>query len=161
MKLLYTSVVCAALASQALGQSAIDRYLSGTPTFTTVVDIGDTVYQPTDLGFKPNTNELWVLNRGMDSNGGSFIIVREAGMPGQVSQYRKDSHSGHFMTYASSMAWSDNGEWGAVSEIQNTASPTSTFMGPAIWLGDLNIFARVFQNNWVSGYPLGSHIDML
>ncbi|MEO8590328.1 MAG: hypothetical protein ABI432_13220 [Flavobacteriales bacterium] len=161
MKVLYTSIVLAAFTATASGQSAIDRYLSGPLTYTTVVDIGDTVYQPTDLGFKPNTNELWVLNRGMDSNGGSFIIVHDAGMPDQVSQYRKDSHSGHFMTYASSMAWSDNGEWAGVSEVQSTASPTSTFMGPALWLGDLNIFARVFQSNWVSGYPLGSHVDML
>lgn len=161
MKLLYTPIALALLAVPAMGQSVIDRYLSGSPTYTDIVDIGDTVYQPRDLGFKPNTNELWVMNRGMDSNGGSFVLVHNAGMPSQVSQFRKDSHSGHFMTYASAMAWSDNGDWAAVSEVQNTASPTSTFMGPALWLGDLNIFARVFQNNWVSGYPLGSHTDML
>ncbi len=141
-------------------QGIIDRYLTDPLTYTTIVDGGDQVSDPRDLDFQPHTNLLWVMNKG-GSSGGSMVIVHDAGLPGQTSEYRKDTHSGHFMVQASAMAFSDNGEWAAVSEVQNTASPTSTFMGPGLWLNDLNVFAEVFQNNWVSGLPLGSHIDML
>lgn len=154
---LSTAIVCALLANS---QQVIDRYLTDPLTYTNIVTSTDQVSQPRDLDFKPNTNELWVMNKG-GSNGGSMVIVHNAGLPGQTDVYRKDTHSSHFMIQASAMAFSDNGEWAAVSEIQNTSSPTSTFMGPALWLGDLDIFATVFQNAWVSGLPLGSHIDML
>ncbi len=146
---------------QAQGQvPVLDRYLTDPLVYTNIVTSAQQVSMPRDLDFKPNTNELWVMNRGT-SAGGSMVIVQNAGMSGQTSQYRKDTHSGHFMIQASAMAFSPNGEWAAVSEIQNTASASSTFMGPALWSGDLNIFAEVFQNNWVSGQPLGSHLDML
>ena len=130
----------------AISQSCIDRYLTDPLTYTNIVTSTDQVSQPRDLDFKPNSNELWVMNRG-GSNGGSMVIVKNAGLPGQTDEYRKDTHSSHFMIQASAMAFSENGEWGAVSEVQNTASPTSTFMGPGLWSGDPNIFATVFQNN--------------
>ncbi|MBL7965181.1 MAG: hypothetical protein JNM31_15205 [Flavobacteriales bacterium] len=148
------------LGTGAFAQLAIDRYLTDPLTYTTVVSASNQVSNPRDLDFKPNTHELWVMMRG-GSNGGDMVIVNNAGLPGQSSIYKKDSHSGHFMVQASAMAFSENGEWAAVSEIQNTASPTSTFMGPALWTGDRDIFATVFQNNWVSGKPLGSHLSML
>ncbi|MEO8590713.1 MAG: T9SS type A sorting domain-containing protein [Flavobacteriales bacterium] len=146
--------------ASAFGQSIIDRYLTDPLTYTTIVTSTDQVSQPRDLDFKPMSNELWVMNKGT-GNGGSMVIVHNAGLPGQTDVYKKDTHSSHFMIQASAMAFSENGEWAAVSEVQNTASPTSTFMGPALWSADPNIFATVFQNNWVSGYPLGSHLDML
>ncbi|MEO8067071.1 MAG: choice-of-anchor J domain-containing protein [Flavobacteriales bacterium] len=138
----------------------LDRYLTDPLTYTDIVTSTDQVSQPRDLDFKPNSNELWVMNKG-GTNGGSMVIVRNAGMPGQTDEYRKDTHSSHFMRVASAMAFSENGEWAAVSEIQSTAGGTSTFMGPGLWSGDLDIFATVFQNNWVNGFPLGSHRDML
>ncbi len=138
----------------------IDRYLTDPLTYTNIVTSADQVNMPRDLDFKPNSNELWVMLRG-GSDGGSMVIVHNAGLAGQTDEYRKDTHSSHFMTQASAMAFSDNGEWAAVSEIQNTNSNSPTFMGPALWRGDLNIFATVFQNAWVSGLPLGSHVDML
>ena len=152
-------LLCTGICTHA--QSYIDRYLTDPLTYTTVVNGSNQVVNPRDLDFKPNTNELWVMMRGNGNNGGDFVIVHNAGLPNQTSEYRKDSHSSHFMTNASAMAFSDIGEWAAVSEIQNTAGGNSTFMGPALWLGDLNIFATVFQSAWVSGKPLGSHIDML
>ena len=156
--LLLPATFCTAMVCS--GQVIIDRYLTDPLTYTTIVTSADQVSQPRDLDFKPNSNELWVMNRG-GSNGGSMVIVHNAGMTGQTDVYKKDTHSSHFMTQASAMAFSPNGEWAAVSEVQNTSSPTSTFMGPGLWSGDPNIFATVFQNNWVSGLPLGSHLDML
>ena len=160
MKQLFTLVVSSALCTGAVAQATIDRYLTDPLTYTDIVTSSDQVNNPRDLDFKPYTNELWVMLRG-GSGGGAMVIVENAGRPDQSDEFRKDSHSGHFMIQASAMAFSDNGEFAAVSEVQNTASPTSTFMGPALWNADPNIFATVFQNDWVSGYPLGSHIDML
>lgn len=157
--LLIGPLASAALSAQ--GQTVLDRYLTDPLTYTNIVTSADQVSLPRDLDFKPNSNELWVMNRGTASSGGSMVIVKNAGLPGQTDVYKKDTHSSHFMIQASAMAFSPNGEWAAVSEVQNTASPTSTFMGPALWSADPNIFATVFQNNWVSGLPLGSHLDML
>ena len=159
MKKTLTLIVTSALCCSALAQNTIDRYLTDALTYTDIVTSSDQVNNPRDLDFKPYTNELWVMLRG--TSGGSMVIVRNAGLLDQTDQFKKDSHSSHFMVQASAMAFSDNGEFAAVSEVQNTASPTSTFMGPGLWNADPNIFATVFQNNWVSGEPLGSHIDML
>ncbi len=156
--LILTAVIYSGLTVS--GQACIDRYLTDALTYTTIVSSTDQVNQPRDLDFKPNSNELWVMNKGGGA-GGSMVIVRNAGLPGQTDTYKKDTHSDHFMIQASAMAFSENGEWGAVSEVQNTADASSTFMGPALWSADPNIFATVFQNNWVNGQPLGSHLDML
>lgn len=145
----------------AMGQmECLDRYLSDPLTYTNIVTSTDQVSMPRDLDFKPNSNELWVMNKGT-SNGGSMVIVSNTGAPNQTDVFKKDTHSGHFMVEASAMAFSENGEWAAVSEVQNTSSGNSTFMGPGLWSGDRALFATVFQNNWVSGLPLGSHLDML
>lgn len=141
-------------------QHMVDRYLSGTPTYPVVANSANLVNQPRDLDFKPYTNELWVVNRG-NSGGSPVVILYNAGEPDQLADYRKDSHAGHFMIYATAIAYGDDWEFATTNEIQNTATPTSTFMGPALWSSDTSIFARVFQSNWVVGKPLGSHLDML
>ena len=141
-------------------QNFIDKYLSDPLIYTTIANSSNNINKPRDLEFKPNTNELWVVNYGANS-GGNVVILYNAGQSNQTSQYRKDSHSSHFMLYPSALAFSDNGEWGSTSEIKNTGNANSTFMGPSLWSGDTSIMAKVCQNNWVSGYPLGSHLDML
>lgn len=141
-------------------QNYLDRYLTDSLTFTTIVNSTQQVDSPRDLDFKPNTNELWVGNRGT-SAGGTNVIVYDAGTASQTSEYRKDSHSSHFFVYPSAFAFSEIGQWAGVSEIQNTNAASATFMGPALWNSDTAVFARVHQNNWVSGFPLGSHYDML
>ena len=144
------------------GQSNyLDSYIGASVTLTTIGSGTNSVSQPRDLDFKPNSNELWVVNYGT-SDGGSNVIFHNAGLSNQTSEYRKDTHTGHFMMFPPAIAFSDESNFAAVSEEQNsTGSGSSTFMGPSLFSGDLNIFAEVFQNNWVSGYPLGSHIDML
>lgn len=155
---LFASILCCCIVNAQTNY--LDNYIGNSITLTTIGNSANQVSQPRDLDFKPNSNELWVSNYGT-SNGGTNVIFYNAGLPNQTSQYRKDSHSGHFMIYPSAIAFGDDGKWGCVSEIQNTNAASPTFMGPALWLSDTNVFAKVFQNNWVSGYPLGSHIDML
>jgi hypothetical protein len=142
------------------GQNYLDNFLTGTPVYTTIASSANSVSQPRDLDFKPNTNELWVVNKG-SSNGSSVVIVYNAGQSNQVPTSRFDSHAGHFMIYASAIAFGANGQFANTNEIRNTDAPSSTFMGPALWSGDTSIFARVFQNDWEGSKPLGSHLDML
>lgn len=138
----------------------LDNYINNTPALTTIGTSTDQLNQPRDLDFKPGTNELWVCNYG-NTNGGTVIIFYNAGLQDQSSEFRYDDHSDHFFYYPSAIALSDIGQFGAVSEIQNSNANSPTFMGPSLWLTDTSIFAKVWQNNWASGYPLGSHIDML
>ncbi len=162
MKNIYTLFaicsLCVTLNSS--GQTFIDKYLTDPLVYTTIGTSANNLNQPKDLDFKQNSNELWVVNYGT-TTGGTNVIFYNAGQTNQTSQYRKDSHTSHFMRFPPAFAFGDNGEFGNISEIQSTAGGTSTFMGPALWTADTNIFARIFQNNWVSGYPLGSHLDML
>ncbi len=161
MKHLLLSFVLFTCVTDGFSQNYLDQYLSNPITYTNVGGSANQVNVPRDLDFKPNTNELWVLNKG-NSSGGSVVIFHNAGLANQSSQYKKDSHAGHFMVNSSSMAFGDDNNWGSVGEVLNTnGSSTSTFMGPSLWSGDLNIFASVFQSNWASGTPLGSHLDML
>ena len=126
MKRLYAISILASALPAAFGQmGCIDRYLTDPLIYTNIVTSADQVNEPRDLDFKPNSNELWVMLKG-GTDGGSMVIVHNAGLIGQTDEYRKDTHSSHFMVQASAMAFSDNGEWGAVSEIQNTNSNSPT-----------------------------------
>jgi hypothetical protein len=138
----------------------LDNYIGATVTSTTIADsVNNGIARPRDLDFKPNSNEVWVCNYA-NSTGGTMVIVYDAGKPTQSSQFRKDTHSDHFMAYPSAFAFGTDGRWGSVGEIRSTAG-SSTFMGPSLWSSDTAIFARVFQSNWGAGLPLGSHLDML
>ncbi|MBL7681891.1 MAG: T9SS type A sorting domain-containing protein [Flavipsychrobacter sp.] len=150
----------ACISSAALAQSELDKYLTGSNTFKVIGNASSNLTAPHDLDFVPERpGELWVLNKEL--NGGSVVIFFDAGKPTQFSQFRRDSHNDHFMANAVAIAMGNNGTFCSAQEIKNTSSPTSTFMGPALWSSDTSIFARINQNNWVTGQPLGSHLDML
>ncbi len=141
-------------------QSQLDNYLTGTNTFTVIGTASDNLTAPHDLDFVPGRpSEWWVLNK--EANGGSIVIFFDAGKTTQSVQFRRDSHNDHFMARSVAIAMGDNGTFCSAQEIKNTASASSTFMGPALWSNDTSVFARVNQNNWVTGQPLGSHLDML
>lgn len=138
----------------------IDNYLSGTINYTNIAGSAQQISQPRDLDFKPNSNELWVVLRGAAS-GSPTIILPNAGLSNQTAYYRKDSHVSHFMVYCTAIAMAEDGTFGCISEIQNTNSSSPTFMGPSLLSTDTGVYAKVFQSNWASGKPLGSHLDML
>ena len=60
--------------------------------------------RPSDPDFKPNSNELWVMNKGGGA-GGSMVIVRNAGFSDRTDSYKKDTHSDHSMMQVSAMAF--------------------------------------------------------
>ncbi len=141
-------------------QNTLDNYFTSTNTYTEVGNSSNSLTAPHDIDFVPGRpNEFWVLNK--EANGGSVVIFFNAGQPNQFSQFRRDSHNDHFMARAVAIAMGENNEFVSAQEIKNTASSSSTFMGPALWSSDTSIFARLHQNNWVVGQLLGSHIDML
>lgn len=154
LALIFAACCCSAAQAQVL-----DKYLSGTNNFTVIADATNSVLNPQDLDFIPGTKTWWVLN--YEGTTGSVNIIYDAGGPTQFTEFRRDSHAGHFMIRASALAMGDNGNFATVHEIQNTASPTSTFMGPALWTTDTSIFARKEQSDWEPTTLLGSHLDML
>ncbi len=147
--------------------SSIDKYLGASTKLTVIGSASDNLAVPQDLKFSPvpsRKNELWVVNYGDYNKGGNMVIFYDAGKPTQWSEYRHDSHSQHFMIYPTAFAMGspDSGYFSTTGEaLNNTGDPTSTFMGPVLWDSDTTKFARINQNNWVNGQPLGSHIDML
>ena len=145
----------------ASAQSTMDNYFTGTNAFTEIAGATQNVLAPHDLDFVPGRpNELWVLNK--ETNGGSVVLIFNAGKSNQATQHRRDSHNEHFMARSVAIAFGANDYFGSAQEIKNTVGDlTTTFMGPALWSSDTSIFARLHQNNWIPGQLLGSHIDML
>ena len=147
--------------------SAIDQYLAGSPQITIIGTTADGLGVPQDLKFSPvpsRKNELWVVNYGDYNVGGYMVIFYDAGKATQRSEYRHDSHSAHFMVYPTALAMGspDSAYFSTIGEALNSVGDnTSTFMGPVLWDSDTTKFARINQNDWVDGLPLGSHIDML
>ncbi len=144
----------------AYAQNTIDNYTTSTNTFTEVGNNTHGINNPQDLDFVPGRpNELWVLNK--EAAGGSVVLFFNPGKANQSQQFRRDSHNEHFMARATAIAFGASDYFGTAQEIQSTAGPTATFMGPALWNSDTTVFARMHQNNWEPGKLLGSHIDML
>lgn len=141
-----------------------ELYLDGaknSPELVLVHDFGSaSILKPRDLEFHPEKNQLWVMNKG--SNGSDFVIIDNPGDENEQITKRKDSHSGHFVVNGSAMAISNINTFATAPEIKNTVQDqNSTFMGPALWSTDLDVFAKKYQSNWQPGTPLGSHYDML
>lgn len=156
--ILLAAACCCAAGTQA--QNQLDNYFDGNTRFIEVGNQSHGLSAPHDLDYVPGRwNEWWVLNR--ETNGGSVVIYYGAGLSGQTQQFRRDSHNSHFMARAVAIAFGDNHYFVTAQDIKNTASASSTFMGPALWSSDTAIFARQHQNDWEPGELLGSHIDML
>jgi hypothetical protein len=151
-KFLSTLLMCSGIWIQA--QNYIDNYLLPGLTYTVIASSSNSVALPTDLDFKPNTNELWLALRG--NTVGANVIIYNAGLPNQSIQYRKDSNNGHFMPMCMAIAFSDIGDWASIHDDGYVS--IDGVQGPSLWSGDTAIHARVFQN---SNYLFGSHISML
>src|SRR4030095_11273121 len=110
--LAFALIICCA--ATAAAQNFLDKYLIDPLTYTTIATLADSIHAPRDLDFKPGSNELWIVNAGIiggPDGGGKNVIIFNAGLPNQTSQYRKDTHTDHFMGNPSALAFSDKGEW--------------------------------------------------
>jgi len=145
-----------------ISNSSIAQGIFSTATFDTIANslFPYSLDQPRDLDFHPtstDTFELWVLNRGTASAGSSVTIISNAGQDSaQSGQRKKDSNARHFMCFATGLAFAENGNWanspGIADANRGSAGPPG-FTGPALWSGDLSVFAVP------CGGCNGSHLD--
>lgn len=128
------------------------------PAFTVIADLNSSISNPQDLDFNPTrAGELWVLNKGTESTGGSTVMFSNVGTSGQTSDYRKDGNAYHFMSLPSAISFSNTGNWATSPSILDANhKPGGSFTGPTLWSGNLNIYAK-----YAGPGTNGSHLDML
>lgn len=117
----------------------------GARALRVVGDRTDGLDGPRDLAFHPNRPyELWTVNRPTDGT----VLFFEPGTPRERVEVRNDKFRNHFMEEVSSIAFGDYGNFATCQESRNTYDrqyQANDFMGPTLWTGDLDIYARVNQ----------------
>lgn len=134
-------------------------YRDGTAASVMFTDIGTFTksMKPVDLGFHPErTDELWVVGYGDDA------VQVGTGIGGDAPTWKRflDPAARHFMHKPPAMAMGSANVWATCGDNDNSQNTSGAdgaavnFMGPALFTGDLSVFAKR-----VTG--LGSHLDML
>lgn len=137
--------------------NSINYFISGAPSFDDVVTTADQLNKPTDIDFHSvlTNNQLWIVNKETETNGGSVVIVNNPGQANQTDVFKEDGNGWHFMSLPTGIAFGANGNFGTSPGVLDANHDGGTpFTGPALWSGDLSIFAQPSGGN-------GSHIDML
>lgn len=131
-------------------------YGQTSPEFKMIAGISERVIQPQDLDFHSQVdNQLWVINKGNDAQGGTTVTIFNPGKDDQKEEFRKDGNSWHFMAFPSGIAFSPNyNTWATTANIQDANRRGGSFTGPSLWSGDMNVYAMPSGGN-------GSHLDML
>jgi hypothetical protein len=125
------------------------------PEIVKLSSVQSLISKPTDLEFNPTRKgELWIINEGTESTGGTTVRIPDISASQFVYDFRKDENSWHFMALPTALAFSNNGDWATTTGILDANRKGGSFTGPALWSGDLNIYARPSGGN-------GSHLDML
>jgi hypothetical protein len=143
---------------QAPVPNIIDQYLQAAPTVNVIADSDQDLLVPRDLDFHPDMdrNELWVINKDVESSGGSTVTFFGPGAADMEWMWKRDPNAWHFMSLPSGIAMGDNGFFstspGIFDANQNGGDP---FTGPTLWSADTSIYAATIYG------PLGSHFDML
>lgn len=150
--------------STAFSQQSIDTYItdSSKNVFTLVASDANSLVSPVDLDFYPNQatrpNELWILNQGTNSTGGSTVIVSNAKSSSRTHKYVKDGNAWHFMALASAMAFGDH-NWATSQDILDANRQGGRYTGATLWPGDLSIYGIV--GNPPTQAENGSHLSMI
>ena len=129
-----------------------------TPNFIKISGSLDRVSEPQDLDFHPTRdNELWVINKGTNSTGGSTVTFTDVGLSSQSAEWRRDGNAWHFMALPSAISFSKTNEnFGTSANILDANRQGGSFTGPSLWSSDMDIYAKD------PGPGLnGSHLDML
>ncbi|MBN4081810.1 T9SS type A sorting domain-containing protein [bacterium AH-315-C07] len=133
-------------------QSYLDETV--TLTYEVIGSSSDQVSTPRDLDFHPN-GDLWVINKGTESSGGSTVKFTNPGETDQTSEYKQDGNAWHFMSLPSAIAFSDNGNFGTTTSVYDANhNGGDAFTGPSLWSSDPAVYAQPSGGN-------GSHLDML
>lgn len=124
-----------------------------------IVNSGHQVQYPTDVDFNPQVpGQLWVLNHGLET-GGTTITIDNPGTTAQLNDYRRDGAAGHFMVYASALAFGDT-TWATAQDYFNANRAFfGGWCGPSLWPSDMSVYA--IYGNPPSGGANGSHYDMV
>ncbi len=124
-----------------------------------IANSSNQIDRPTDLDFNPqDMNQLWILNHGGE-NGGTTVMITDAGTDDVAYDYRKDGNAWHFMVFADALAFGDT-VWATTHNYFNANRATfGAWCGPSMWPSDLDIYARV--GTPPSGGVNGSHYDMV
>ncbi|MDI1234644.1 MAG: hypothetical protein PSX81_10205 [bacterium] len=132
------------------------NYGTTLPDFIVVANKTNALTLPWDLDFNPNReNELWVINKGSESSGGSTVMFTNVGMANQDFDYRKDGNAWHFMSLPSAISFSrEYNTWATSADVLDANHKGGDFTGPSLWSTDLSIYAEPSGGN-------GSHLDML
>lgn len=127
----------------------------------------DSLNRATDLGFNPEADELWIVNKADDS----VTILNAPGTRDQTSEHIIDPYALHFMEKVTSIAFGAPDTFATCQDGRNTyndAASPNDFTGPTLWSSDREIFGTSNPEavDYVSelfGGPsdLGSHLDML
>lgn len=130
-------------------------YGKNSPKLILIANSATKIDKPQDLDFNPQRPyELWIINKGTESTGGSTVMITDAGTQNQQYDYRKDGNAWHFMSLPSALSFSKNGDWATSPNVLDANHNGGSFTGPSLWSGDLNVYAKPSGGN-------GSHLDML
>ncbi|MCG9881610.1 MAG: T9SS type A sorting domain-containing protein [Bacteroidia bacterium] len=164
-KLITCCIVLIGFYSQiAFGQQSIDAYITDSTknNFIVVASSTNSLVSPIDLDFYPDQskrpNELWILNQGTNSTGGSTQIVSKANQSTRTYKYVKDGNAWHFMAMASAMAFGDS-NWATSQDIVDANRQGGTYTGPTLWPGNLSVYGIV--GNPSTPTENGSHLSMI
>ncbi len=166
---MYKLIACCAIligfcTKNAFSQQSIDSYVldSNLNVFTLVASSTNSLVSPVDLDFFPNQAtrpfQLWILNQGTSTTGGSTVIVSNANKSTRTSKYVKDGNAWHFMDMASAIAFGDS-LWATSADVLDANHNTGRYTGPTLWPSDLSIYGIV--GNPSSPTVNGSHLDMI
>jgi hypothetical protein len=137
----------------------IDDYLLGEAEMEEILNSSNELDRPTDLDFFPvlSKKELWVVNKKIESTGGSTVTVSNAGESNQSDIELQDGNAWHFMSMPTAIAFGDNEFFGTapgVFDANHGQGGAGAFTGPSLWTSNLDIYAQPSGGN-------GSHMDML
>lgn len=162
------NIVCLILlelcSAAVFGQQSIDSYISDSSLnrFVLIANSTNSLSSPVDLDFYPNQSQrpfqLWILNQGTSSSGGSTVIVSNANSGSRTTKYVKDGNAWHFMALASALAFGDS-LWASSADILDANHSTGKYTGPTLWPSDLSIYGIV--GNPSTQTVNGSHLDMI
>lgn len=135
----------------------LDTYLDYNTEMQEIAGIAQGVDHPRDLDFHPTltNNELWVILKSTENDGGSTVKISSAGEASQDELLQTDGNAWHFMSLPTAIAFSRNENFATSPGVYDANHDGGLpFTGPTLWDSDPAVYAQPSGGN-------GSHIDML